>query len=168
MPSGLRSIWVGQVTSTQVFTITALSHHSNSRHSATANQQHSDAQSRRGSDASLSSRSYTQEQTVAGATYLRLLVVLLGILVTALAASGGLGPLPLDTASAATTVGAGERVVDVLLRVKADDEGGDVDDLLADADVPLADEDTGVVDRLGEAAGGQRGLRQSYASEHSW
>jgi hypothetical protein len=38
----------------------------------------------------------------------------------------------------------------VLLGVEADDEGGDVDDLLADADVALADEDAGV-DGLGEA-----------------
>lgn len=39
----------------------------------------------------------------------------------------------------------------MLLRVEANHEAGDVDDLLADADVPLVDEDTGVVDRLGEA-----------------
>lgn len=39
----------------------------------------------------------------------------------------------------------------MLLGVKADHERGDVDDLLADADVTLLDEDTGVVDGLGEA-----------------
>lgn len=39
----------------------------------------------------------------------------------------------------------------MLLRVEANHEAGNVDDLLADADVPLVDEDTGVVDRLGEA-----------------
>jgi hypothetical protein len=62
-----------------------------------------------------------------------------------------LGALALDAArpSAAKRRGGGK--VDVLLRVEADDEGGDVDDLLADADVALADEDTGVVDGLGEA-----------------
>jgi hypothetical protein len=38
----------------------------------------------------------------------------------------------------------------VLLGVKTDHERGDVDDLLADADVTLLDEDTGVVDGLGE------------------
>lgn len=39
----------------------------------------------------------------------------------------------------------------MLLRVETDDEGGDVDDLLADTDVALADQNTGVVDRLGKA-----------------
>jgi len=38
----------------------------------------------------------------------------------------------------------------VLLRVETDDERGNVDNLLADADVTLADENTGVVNRLGE------------------
>jgi len=38
----------------------------------------------------------------------------------------------------------------MLLRVQANDEGGNVDDLLADSDVSLADENTGVVDGLGE------------------
>lgn len=39
----------------------------------------------------------------------------------------------------------------MLLRVRADEEGGDVHKLAADADVALADEDAGVVDRLGKA-----------------
>lgn len=39
----------------------------------------------------------------------------------------------------------------MLLGVETDNERRDVDDLLADTDVTLADEDTGVVDRLGEA-----------------
>lgn len=39
----------------------------------------------------------------------------------------------------------------MLLAVQADDEAGDVDDLLADADVSLLDQDAGVVDGLGEA-----------------
>lgn len=78
-----------------------------------------------------------------------LLLVLLGVL--AVTTLGGLGALALNTAGAATAVGRLEREVDVLLRVEANDERGDVNDLLADADVALADEDTGVVDRLGEA-----------------
>lgn len=77
-----------------------------------------------------------------------LLVLLLSVTRATL---GSLGTLALHTAGTATTVGRLERVVDVLLRVETDNEGGDVDDLLADADVALADEDTGVVDRLGEA-----------------
>jgi hypothetical protein len=39
----------------------------------------------------------------------------------------------------------------VLLGVETDNERGNVDDLLADADVALADQNTGVVDRLGKA-----------------
>ena len=37
-----------------------------------------------------------------------------------------------------------------LLRVQSDDKRGDVDHLLADTDVPLPDENSGVVDGLGE------------------
>ena len=54
--------------------------------------------------------------------------------------------------------GAGDGEVDVLLGVEADDERGDVDDLLPDADVALADEDAGVVDGLGEAELPHEGL----------
>lgn len=77
-----------------------------------------------------------------------LLVILL--LLSTITLLSGLGLLSADTAGAASTEGRGERKVDVLLRVETDDERGNVDDLLADADVTLADQDTGVVDRLGE------------------
>jgi len=74
---------------------------------------------------------------------LLLVTVLIGLL-------GGLGLLSPDTAGASTAEGRGEREVDVLLGVETDDERGDVHDLLADTDVALADENTSVVDRLGE------------------
>lgn len=79
---------------------------------------------------------------------LNLLLILLLLARTALS---GLGLLSPDTAGAATTEGRGERKVDVLLGVETDDERRNIDDLLADADVALTDQDTGVVDRLGEA-----------------
>jgi len=79
--------------------------------------------------------------------YNLLLLLLLGVT----AALGGLGLLPADTAGAATTEGRGQGEVDVLLGVETDDERGHVDDLLANTDVALADEDTSVVDGLGEA-----------------
>merc|ERR1712137_808877 len=63
-----------------------------------------------------------------------LLLLLITITVTLL---GGLGLLSPDTAGAATTERRGQGEVDVLLRVEADDERGDVDDLLADAQVAL-------------------------------
>ena len=61
----------------------------------------------------------------------RLLLVLL--LATLLLLGGSSSALALDTASTASTVWRGEGKVDVLLGVEADDERGDVDDLLADA-----------------------------------
>lgn len=76
-----------------------------------------------------------------------LLFLLLLVIATLL---GSLGLLSSDTAGAATTKRRGESEVDVLLGVETDDERGNVDDLLADADVALADQDTGVVDGLGE------------------
>jgi hypothetical protein len=72
------------------------------------------------------------------------------LVVTTLALLGGLGLLSADTAGTATTVGRGEGEVNVLLGVETDDERRNVDDLLADADVALTDQDTGVVDGLGE------------------
>lgn len=77
-----------------------------------------------------------------------LLLILLLVITTLLV---GLGLLSANTAGTSTAEGRVEREVDVLLGVKTDDERRDVDDLLADADVALLDEDTGVVDGLGEA-----------------
>lgn len=77
-------------------------------------------------------------------------LLLLLLLTLATATLGSLGLLSSDTAGAAATKGRGQREVNVLLGVQADHEGGHVDDLLADTDVALADEDTGMVDGLGE------------------
>lgn len=59
-----------------------------------------------------------------------LLVLVTGILV---ALVSGLGLLSPDTAVAASAEGRGESEVDVLLGVETDDEGRNVDNLLADA-----------------------------------
>ena len=64
----------------------------------------------------------------------RLLLVLLVATLLLLGSSGH--PLALDATRAATTVWRGERKVDVLLGVQTDDEGGHVDDLLANARIP--------------------------------
>ena len=57
----------------------------------------------------------------------------------------------------------------MLLGIQSDDERRDVDNLLADADVALLDEDTGVVDGLGEAelvdAGLQAALEEIFDFE---
>ena len=80
-----------------------------------------------------------------------LLLILLLLSVTAgLGLSGG-SLLAADATWAATSEWRVKGEVDVLLGVETDNEGWDVDDLLSDADVTLTDQDTGVVDGLGEA-----------------
>jgi len=61
----------------------------------------------------------------------------------------GLLLLSLLSSGSATTEGGVQSEIDVLLRVSADEERGNVDDLLSDSDVSLSDQNTSVVDRLG-------------------
>ena len=68
-----------------------------------------------------------------------------------------LGIHSLDSARGSAAIRGFEAEVDVLLRVEPDDERGNVDELLAHADVTLADEDASVMDRLGEAYEGTSG-----------
>jgi hypothetical protein len=79
-----------------------------------------------------------------------LLLVIAALLITTVTLLRSLGLLSPNTTRSATTKGTGQREVDVLLAVQTNNEAGDVDDLFADTDVALLDEDTGVVDRLGE------------------
>lgn len=76
-----------------------------------------------------------------------LLLFLLTLITTLLR---GLSLLPSDTTRPSTTQWRVEGEVNVLLGVQSNNKGWDVDDPLADTDVALADEDTSVVDRLGE------------------
>jgi len=68
-------------------------------------------------------------------------------------------PLALDATRAPAAEGRVEREVDVLLRVGAHEERGHVHDLLADANVALANEHARVVHRLGEAELEHQGLQ---------
>jgi hypothetical protein len=77
-----------------------------------------------------------------------LLVILL--VITILLGLGSLGLLPANTARTSTTEWRAEGKVNVLLGVETDDERRNVDDLLANTDVSLTDENTGVVDGLGK------------------
>lgn len=52
-------------------------------------------------------------------------------------------------------------MLNVLLRRHSDHEGRDVNHLLADSDVSLTDKNTGVMDRGGELAFGNEGLKTS-------
>merc|ERR1719281_110833 len=70
------------------------------------------------------------------------------LLVTAAIAATLGGTLAADTARWTTTERRCDSKVNVLLTVQADQEGWDVADLLADADVPLTDQTTCMVDRL--------------------
>jgi hypothetical protein len=72
-----------------------------------------------------------RESFLLGLRHNLLLVLLTSIVVTTLL--GGLGLLPPHTAGAATTEWRSKGEVNVLLGVEADHEGGNVDDLLADA-----------------------------------
>ena len=56
------------------------------------------------------------------------------------------------TSRGTSSVGRGRGEADVLLRLNANNERGNVDHLLSDGDVSLADEDTSVVDGLGHSA----------------
>ena len=62
-----------------------------------------------------------------------LLLLLFTTLLATLTALGGLGLLSSDTTWASSTEWRGKSEVDVLLGVETNDEGWDVDDLLADA-----------------------------------
>lgn len=78
-----------------------------------------------------------------------LLILLLSIVTAGLGLSSG-SLLAANATWAATSEWRVKGEVDVLLGVETDNEGWNVDDLLSDADVALADQDTGVVDGLGE------------------
>jgi hypothetical protein len=80
----------------------------------------------------------------------RLLLVFTSIFLALFLGLSGLSLLPPNTARTATTEGTRQGEVDVLLAVQSDDEAGDVDNLLADTDMSLSDQDTGVMDRLGK------------------
>jgi len=59
--------------------------------------------------------------------------------------------LPLDSSGSSTSEWRLEREVNVLLRVKSDNERWDIDNLFPHADVSLSDEDSGMMDTLGKA-----------------
>merc|ERR1719445_577036 len=61
-----------------------------------------------------------------------------------------LGVLPLDTSRSATSKWRLEAEVNVLLRVQTDNERRNVDNLLPDTDMPLSNQDTCVMNRLGK------------------
>lgn len=87
------------------------------------------------------------------------LLLILSIITTVLLGLGSTSLLSADTTWTSTSKWRVERKIDVLLGIETNDERRDVDNLLADTDVSLADEDTGVVDRLGETELVNAGLK---------
>jgi len=87
---------------------------------------------------------------------------LLFILFVITAFSAGLGTLSLDATGTATTIGRGQSEINMLLGVQTDNEGGNVDNLLANTDVTLTDEDTSVVDGLGKTELEDLGLETTF------
>lgn len=77
------------------------------------------------------------------------LVIIISIITTILLL-GRLSLLAANTTRTSTTEWRAKGEIDVLLGVQTNNEGWDIDDLLANTDVSLTDEDTGVVDGLGE------------------
>lgn len=69
--------------------------------------------------------------------------------------------LCLGSAELASLEDGGGGELNVLLRAHSDQEAGNVDELLADSDVSLSDEDSSVVDRVGELSLGDEGLESS-------
>ena len=80
-----------------------------------------------------------------------LLLVLLGIITALLLLVCSLCLLSPDTTRTSTTKWRAKSEVDMLLGIETNDERRNVDNLLANADVSLADQDTGVVNRLSKA-----------------
>ena len=72
------------------------------------------------------------------------------------------GALPGDASWWALAVGTGSGEINVFFGCGPDVEGGDVDELVANADVALTDEDTGVVDGLGESLLVHLGLKTTF------
>jgi hypothetical protein len=78
------------------------------------------------------------------------LLLFLFLITTIILLLRSLGLLSANTTRTSTSEWRAEGEIDVLLGIETNDEGWDVDDLLANTDVSLADEDTSVVDGFGE------------------
>jgi len=101
---------------------------------------------------------HVRPSVVVGVHLLVVLLVSGGIVTTA---SSSLGSLSLYSSRSAATVWRSEGEIDVFLGVESDDERRDVDNLLADSDMSLSDENSGVVDGFGETRLEDLGLKSS-------
>jgi hypothetical protein len=81
---------------------------------------------------------------------MHLLIILILRIITSILLLSRLGLLSPNTTRTSTTEGRAESEIDVLLGIETNNEGRNVDDLLANTDVSLTDENTSVVDGLGK------------------
>jgi len=79
-----------------------------------------------------------------------LFIIFLSLL-TIILLLGSLGLLAANTTWSSTTKWRAKSEINVLLGIQTNDEGWDIDDLLADSDVALTDQDTSVVNGFGES-----------------
>jgi hypothetical protein len=90
---------------------------------------------------------------------MHLLIILILRIITSILLLSRLCFLSPNATRTSTTEGRAEREVDVLLGIETDNEGRNVDDLLANTDVSLTDENTSVVDGLSETEFVDTGLQ---------
>jgi hypothetical protein len=85
-----------------------------------------------------------------GSSLLPLLLILFGIIAALFLLLSGLGLLPPDATRSPTAEGTGQRKIDMLLAVQANDKAGYIYYLLSHPNMALFDEDTSMMNRLGE------------------
>lgn len=90
-----------------------------------------------------------------------LLLVITSIITTFLTLVSGLSLLAPNTSWSATTERRSQSEINVLLRIQTDNERRNVDNLLANSDVALLDQDTSVVNGLGETELVDTGLQSA-------
>jgi len=90
------------------------------------------------------------------------LLLILTLLITIILLLSGLGLLSPDTTRSPTTKRRGEGKINMFLAVQTNNKAGHVDNLLADSDMTLLDQDTSVVDRFGETEFVDTGLQAAF------
>jgi hypothetical protein len=98
-----------------------------------------------------------------------LLIIITAFLITTLLSLSSLSLLPPNTTRSPTTKRTRQSKVNMLLTIQSHNERRNIDDLLPDADMSLLDQDSGVMDGLGETelvhAGLQSSLQEVFDAE---
>ena len=97
-----------------------------------------------------------------GSSLLPLLLILLGIITALFLLLSGLRLLPPDATRSSTTEWTSQCEIDMLLAVQANNKAGHIYYLLSDSNMALFDEDTGMVNGLGETELVDTGLEAAF------